>query len=397
LKHHPNHGQIGRINSEVLPELGRQFMRNRTGILLLASFATLGTLAIKAAPPQRGQQENQEEGKNMNRGIPWAYGFATPYVATPGPGAGGGGRGGAAAAAPTPAAPAPAAEPEDRETPRHLPGTNIALAIKDIDNNYAPGDWFPQDHPKMPDIVAHGDKPDMVNACGFCHYPNGKGRPNNAGPAGLSAQYILQQIDDFKTGARTSWDKRKRNTGQMIDIAKRLTPEEAQAAAEYFASMKWTPWVKVVEADMVPKGRFVGGGGGLNMPLTGADAGMEPIGNRIVETPVSPEDTEPMRNPRSGFIAYVPPGTLKKGEALVLRGGPGKTVACAACHGEGLKGNGGFPSLAGRSPSYLARQLYDFQHFTRVGPGAQLMQPVVEKLSDDDVLAIVAYVASLQP
>lgn len=133
------------------------------------------------------------------------------------------------------------------------------------------------------------------------------------------------------------------------------------------------------------------------MPLMGADAGMEPLGDRIVETPASPEDTEPMRNPRSGFIAYVPPGSLKKGEALVLHGGPGKTVACAACHGEGLKGNGGFPSLAGRSPSYLARQLYDFQHFTRVGPGAQLMQPVVEKLSDDDVLAIVAYVSSLQP
>ena len=374
-------------------------MRNRTGILLLASFASLAALAIKAAPPQRGQEEGQSDGKNMNRGVPWAYGFATPYVAAPGPaaGAGGGGGRGAAAAAPAPAAPAPAAEPEDRETPHHLPGTNVALAIKDIDNNYAPGDWYPGDHPKMPEIVAHGDKSDMVNACGFCHYPNGKGRANNAGPAGLPYTYILQQIDDFKNGARTSWDKRKRNTGQMIDIAKRVTPEEAQAAAEYFSSMKWTPWIKVVEAEMVPKGHFVGGGGGLNMPLMGADAGMEPLGDRIVETPASPEDTEPMRNPRSGFIAYVPPGSLKKGEALVLRGGPGKTVACAACHGEGLKGNGGFPSLAGRSPSYLARQLYDFQHFDRVGPGAQLMQPVVEKLSEDDILAIVAYVASLQP
>jgi cytochrome c553 len=124
---------------------------------------------------------------------------------------------------------------------------------------------------------------------------------------------------------------------------------------------------------------------------------MEPIGDRIVETPISPEDTEPLRNPRSGFYAYVPPGTLKKGEALVLHGGPGKTVACAACHGEGLKGNGNFPSLAGRSPSYLARQLSDFQHFTRVGPGAQMMQPVVANLDDNDILAIVAYVASLQP
>jgi cytochrome c553 len=369
-------------------------MRNRKGILLLTSFALLAALAIKAAPPQRGQQ--QSDGKSMNRGIPWAYGFATPYVPAPGPGAGGaaGGRDSAAAAAPTPA---PAAEPEDRDTPRHLPGAAAAFALKEVDNNYGPADWFPQDHPKMPEIVAHGDKAAMVNACGFCHYPNGKGRPNNAGPAGLPAVYILQQLDDFKSGARTSWDKRKRNTGQMIDIAKGLTPDEMQAAAEYFSSMKWTPWIKVVETDTVPKTHFVGGGGGLCMPLTGAEAGMEPLGDRIVETPASPEDTEPMRNPRSGFTAYVPPGTLKKGEALVLHGGPGKTVACAACHGEGLKGNGGFPSLAGRSPSYLARQLYDFQHFTRVGPGAQLMQPVVEKLSEDDILAIVAYVSSLQP
>jgi cytochrome c553 len=370
-------------------------MRNRKVILVFSIFALVCTLAIKAAPPQRGQQG--EDGKNMNRGVPWAYGFATPYVPAPGPGVGGaGGRGVAAAGAPAPA-PAPAAEPEDRETPRHLPGTNVALAIKDIDNNFAPGDWYPQDHPNMPEIVAHGNKEAKVNACGFCHYPNGKGRPNNAGPAGLPAEYILQQLDDFKAGARTSWDKRKRNTNQMIDIAKRLTPEEAKEAAEYFASIKWTSWEKVVETETVPKTRFVGGGGGLCMPLTGADAGMEPIGDRLVETPASPEDTEPMRNPRSGFITYVPPGTLKKGEALVMHGGPGKTVACAACHGAGLKGNENFPSLAGRSPSYLARQLYDFQHFTRVGPGAQLMQPVVEKLSEDDITAIVAYIASLQP
>ena len=72
-------------------------------------------------------------------------------------------------------------------------------------------------------------------------------------------------------------------------------------------------------------------------------------------------------------------------------------MACAACHGEGLKGNEKFPSLAGRSPSYLARQLLDFRHFTRVGPGSELMQPVVQKLGDEDILDIVAYVASLKP
>jgi cytochrome c553 len=277
-----------------------------------------------------------------------------------------------------------------------LPAATAAFSLKQIDDNFGPADWFPGDHPQMPEPVAHGRKPD-VPACGFCHYPNGKGRPNNAGPAGLPAAYILQQLEDFKDGARKSWDTRKRNTNQMITIAKGLNDDEMKVAAEYFASMKWTPWIKVVETETVPKTQFLGGGGGLSAPLPGAEAGTEPIGHRLVEVPANPEETEPLRNPRSGFIAYVPAGTLQKGEALVTKGGNGKTVACAACHGEGLKGNGNFPSLAGRSPSYLARQLYDMQHFTRVGPGTQLMQQVVEKLSEDDILAITAYIASLTP
>jgi cytochrome c553 len=134
------------------------------------------------------------------------------------------------------------------------------------------------------------------------------------------------------------------------------------------------------------------------MPLEGPDVGKEPLGQRIVEVPANSEDTEPLRSPRSGFIAYVPVGSLKRGEELATKGGEGKTVACAACHGVGLHGsNSSAPSLAGRSPSYLARQLLDIQHYTRNGPGGEVMRPVVEKLSEDDILAITAYVASLTP
>ena len=364
---------------------------------------------LQFMPRVSAQQEDQESKGKQYTGVPWAYGF--PASATPaeiaaalaprggrgGGGApaaggarGGGGRGGAAAAA------APAAPAEDEEAIRHVPGSSQAFNLKQVGSNTAPADWFPEDHPKMPEIVAHGKRP-AVNACGFCHYPNGKGRPNNAGPAGLPANYILQQLEDFTTGARTSWDKRKRNTTQMIDIAKALTPEDAKTAAEYFASVKWSPYFKVVEAQMVPKMTFVGGGGGLVVPTEGAEAGMEPLGMRILETPLDAEQTEPLRNPRSGFIAYVPVGSLKKGEALVLGGGEGKTVACASCHGEGLKGSEKFPALAGRSPGYLGRQLYDFQHMTRVGPGSLLMRPVVQKLTEEDILNITAYVASLEP
>jgi cytochrome c553 len=365
-------------------------------------------LVLQFMPRVSAQQEESDSKTKQYTGLPWAYGF--PASATPaeiaaalaprggrgggGGGAAGGARGGGGRGGAAPAAPAEPAE--DLDAIRHVPGSNLAFNLRQVGSNTSPADWFPEDHPKMPEVVAHGKRP-AVNACGFCHYPNGKGRPNNAGPAGLPANYILQQLEDFTTGARTSWDKRKRNTTQMIDIAKALTPEDAKVAADYFASVKWSPYIKVVETQMVPKTTFAGGGGGLITPTEGAGAGMEPLGMRILETPVDVEQTEPLRNPRSGFIAYVPVGSLKKGEALVLGGGEGKTVACASCHGEGLKGTEKFPALAGRSPSYLARQLYDFQHLTRVGPGSLLMRPVVQNLSEEDILNITAYVASLQP
>jgi cytochrome c553 len=96
-------------------------------------------------------------------------------------------------------------------------------------------------------------------------------------------------------------------------------------------------------------------------------------------------------------VSYAPPGSLKKGEALVATGAEGKTIACAICHGPGLKGLGDVPSLAGRSPGNIARQIYYFQTGDRGGPSAALMKAVVDKLTGDDVIAIAAYVASLDP
>src|SRR5262249_48088456 len=123
---------------------------------------------------------------------------------------------------------------------------------------------------------------------------------------------------------------------------------------------------------------------------------MEPLGNRIVETPVNGEATEVLRDPHSGFTAYVPVGSVKKGEALVTKGN-GKTTACASCHGEGLKGLGPVPALAGRSPSYLMRQMFDMQNGMRKGTWTELMKPVVAKLTTGDMMNIVAYAASLAP
>jgi cytochrome c553 len=204
----------------------------------------------------------------------------------------------------------------------------------------------------MPEIVAHGKRPDV--RLQPLHY-RGKGRPENAGVAGLPVTYFIQTMNDFRNDARKSADARKANTNVMITIAKGMTDEEIKAAAEYFGAMKWTPWIKVVETNTVPKTRIAGG-----MFLKIEPEEKEPIGQRIIEAPDDTERTETLRDPHSGFTAFVPVGSVKKGEALVTTGGGGKTTGCAVCHGADLR-----PWArcleSQRSPSYMVRQLYDMQ------------------------------------
>jgi uncharacterized protein (TIGR02246 family) len=118
------------------------------------------------------------------------------------------------------------------------------------------------------------------------------------------------------------------------------------------------------------------------------------LGNRIIETPEDVEATEVLRDDRSGFVAYVPPGSIMKGEKLVMTGDAGKTLPCTNCHGADLMGMDPIPGLAGRSPSYLVRQLYDMQHGFRTGEWTIQMKPVVAKLSADDMLSIAAFLSS---
>jgi len=285
--------------------------------------------------------------------------------------------------------PASPPAPDDGSLKR-LPGSSGQFTLTQIRNAFGPADWYPGDHPQMPDVVSHGRRPD-VRACGLCHYPNGKGRPENAGVADLPTAYFIQQMNDFRNGSRKSAEPRKANTNVMIAIAKGMTEEEIKTAADYFAAMKWTPWIKVEETTTVPKTRLAGG---MFLTLEGGEK--EPLGQRIIETPVNAEATEMLRDARSSFVAYVPVGSIKKGEALVATGA-GKTTQCSVCHGADLKGMGPVPGLAGRSPSYVVRQLYDMQQGARKGLWTDLMKPVVAKLSEDDMLAIAAYTASRMP
>lgn len=289
-----------------------------------------------------------------------------------------------------PAASAPVGNAPADNTPKHLSGSDLEFTEKQILDPFGPADWFPGDHPVMPEIVAHGRKP-SIWACALCHYPNGKGRPENAGVSGLPSSYFLEQMHEFRDGQRQSADPRKKNTRLMSVYAKAMTDREIQAAADYFCGMKWTPWIKVVETATVPKTHT---SVGMYLPIPGA--GTEELGQRIIEVPVDPEGTEELRDPHSGFIAYVPRGSIQKGKELVTHGG-GRTTACGVCHGADLTGLGPMPGIAGRSPSYLVRQLYDMQQGTRNGSWTELMKPVVKSLTTEDMLNIAAYASSLQP
>ncbi len=223
-------------------------MRKLSGIVTIVLVCGLTTSAQAADPPG------------------WAYGF--PPAGTPAP---------AAAAPATPA-------PPDTSV-KHLRGSTGAFTRAQISDRFGPADWYPGDHPPMPDVVAQGKRPDVF-ACALCHYPNGKGRPENAGVADLPVAYFIQQMNDFRNGVRKSAEPRKANTNTMITIAKGMTGDEIKAAAEYFGSMKWTPWIKVVETSTVPKTRI---GGGMFLTLEGSEK--EPLGQRIIETPDDAEAT----------------------------------------------------------------------------------------------------------
>jgi cytochrome c553 len=271
----------------------------------------------------------------------------------------------------------------DTKTLHQLPGSALSLTAPQIDDLLNPPDWFPNEHAKAPQIVVHGTAPNAL-ACGSCHLMNGQGHPESAQLAGLSANYIVRQMEYFKSGVR-------KEPARMNVIARQVTDEDVRQAAEYFSELKPIVWTKVVEADTAPKSRVLRS----RMRLPAVGGGMEPLGNRIITMPNDAERIEE-RDPHTGFTVYVPKGSVKKGEALVKNAG-GKTVQCAICHGKDLHGIGDVPRIAGLHPIYIVRQLYNFKNGGANGGLDQLMKQVVENLNDDDILDLAAYVSSVAP
>lgn len=323
----------------------------------------------------------------------WAYG----YFAPPAPGEK------AKLATPGPVGLRPKEDATELTRPRRVTGGPRPHSQLEIRNRLDVVDWFPEEHPPMPPVVQHGSPTlgDKAYGCALCHMPHGKGRPENAPVSGLPPAYFIRQLQDFRSGLRGSSEPRKANALLMIALAQAMTDEEMQAAAEYYAGIAATPWIRVVETDRVPKLKATGAR--MFHPIEGEP--LEPIAGRIVEVPENVEQVE-MANPHVGFVAYVPVGSVRQGEVLVTTGGatvvdgqpvPGKTVACITCHGPDLNGLNDSPPIAGRSPSYLVRQLYDIQQGARKSPLSLTMLPVVANLTAEDFVTIAAYVSSRTP
>jgi len=287
------------------------------------------------------------------------------------------------------APPPPTALPADNNAVVRIPGTDRTFTRDQLRALKETMDWYPEDRHGTPPTIVQFGKEGGVRQCTLCHLPDGSGRPENAPVSAYHPVYFMQQMQDYRDGLRKSADPRKANTNNMIGFAKATTREEDLAAAEYFAQQPYPRRMKVVESKTAPKVRMQGG---MHMAVPAAEGGgMQPIhANEIVEVPDDNLRAE-ARDTRMGWTAYVPVGTLNKGKAVAARN------QCATCHGANLEGLGPVPPLAGRSPSYTMRQLFDMKEGARRGPWSEMMKPVLDKMSVQDMMNVSAYAASLAP
>ncbi len=275
------------------------------------------------------------------------------------------------------AGPAAPAAPADDVQKLAVPGALAKYTEAQLHDLQHAIDWFPDRHPRMPAAVAAGQKPGVF-ACGYCHSPTGWGRPENASLAGLKPGYITQQVAAFADGSRRAAVPDYRPTALMAMTAHQISAADVQAAAAYFSKLRFTSHVRIVETANVAAPRAA-------RYILIPDGAPEPIGDRIIETPDDMQRFE-RRDPNVTYTAYVPPGSLARGAAVA------KAIGCANCHGQGMKLWG-----AGRSPSYIFRQLTAFKSGARTDAESPPMQAVAKQLSLQDMISVAAYWGSLKP
>ena len=286
---------------------------------------------------------------------------------------------------------APSATGTDTSAVASVPTSRAKFTVGRTRDRFDVADWNPATHPAAPPFVMHGRKP-AVMACGFCHLADGRGRPENAMVAGLPVEYFMQQVKDMRTRARHSASPVPfPSAAAMQAIADSATDAEVMAAARYFARVRARRASKVVETDSVP--RF--------MPLNGlstllAEGGREPLGGRLVEVAVDLRRHE-LHDPMAEYVAYVPRGSLARGRALAAGDARANVKGCTSCHGADLRGVKLVPPIAGRSPSYLLRQLVAFRTGARDAATSAPMREVAARLTLEDMVAAAAYAGSRAP
>lgn len=274
--------------------------------------------------------------------------------------------------------------PPEREF--HVAGSALVFTGEQLNKMDGPVDWLPDDHPAAPAIVAQGDHGRKIEACAACHGMSGQGSLETPSLAGLPKAYIAEQLREFAGGRRHAAMKDYQQSAEMIEVAEKLSRSDIDEAAGYFASLRPRRHVRVVESDSAPTIRDQFHGWQELAP----EGGTQPVGRGVFEVA---EDFYQLwiGDPHAEIVAYVSPGSIERGKALVRQA----AQPCTSCHGPALKGMGNTPSLAGRDPHYLARALWDIKTGARGGPAVALMQKPTKALTADQIADIVAYLASL--
>jgi cytochrome c553 len=260
-----------------------------------------------------------------------------------------------------------------------LPGSPVIFHRADFHDMAKAIDWFPDTHPTAPDVVLHATT-EGGYPCGYCHLPDGRGRPENARLQGLPPAYIIEQVQAFASGARRAELPDYLPTRYMTEVAHAIKPADLRAAADYFSQLEPQSHTQVIEAATIPAAAA------WHFVYRFDRSRQEALGQRIVEGPLDGERFE-LRDPETRYIAYVPPGAIARGRTIAehgVSGGP----ACVSCHGRALGG------IAGASPTFLVRQLMAFRSKARNDPGAAPMQQVAEHLTDAQLIDVAAFAGS---
>jgi cytochrome c553 len=172
-------------------------------------------------------------------------------------------------------------------------------------------------------------------ACAACHGPEGQGTDNDYFPrlAGKPAGYLMNQLLAFRDG--------RRRYPPMNYLLEYISDAYLRQMAGHFASLRPPP---------------------LAQPVTDAS-----------------------------------PALLARGRSIVANGDPASGVpACSRCHGPALTGmEPAIPGLVGLHASYISAQLGAWRYGTRTAPAPDCMQIVASSLTEGDVAAVAAWLASV--